>query len=491
MSKKQDSNNPPGNNRLPESALRAINWTATALSIAGVFAGHFMHWFLIPSVSALFFGVTLLLWLFSLAYCNSYSFCKHFRWWGFVLLLLFYGLYEYDNKLCKVDYYNALVSDATEGICEGNYQYGDIAHTWIAEAYKNDELVFILINKDLSPDLWPYVIFNDEGHKEWVISKQNSGFLLPSLALYNNHKNGAIPVTSDYVLVFANARFINTRIDDERIIRLPASSLTVLRGMDLIHGYQTDEYSLPVHEFDRGKDSLEKAASLGNPAASYYLSRLYEYGWGRDVDAKSKELADKYLKQAAKEGSRSARYILGKRILEDSESHLSNVGMAIEYLSSASQLNTVGTDYSLMRSIQAGDFLSKYYLQHGNTWRPYRLTSNFLKSFDYDEYRCSLHLQSCIAREKYEEALEIIRLGEYQMQKPESFCYFIHAEMLMHGLGVEEDLAKAEQLLRYSTDVLGDSDAYSLLADLYRKQGRDGADFLDSLSSIQFNPNVK
>lgn len=451
------------------SAIKAMTLVSTLLSVAGVFAAFYYH--LISSITwcTIIGGVFFIIAIVCTSLKEKYPFCKQY-WiisWIVVVLLVVACVLVYKHVDLKKD--NERLADVTESFVELAY-HKDSTSDWIPTAYEEGNLVCLLVDSELEEDEFIRIAFNI---KEVV--RNSSDPEIPDFKCVLKDSLGAV-IKTKYVLSLAYAPYLKDSFDDKRVIRMPESVMIVSRGMDLMNAFK----------FEQGKALLEKADSLGNPSAAYYLSRLYGSGWGREPQL---DTSNYYLQRAAMNGSRTAKRILGKSILsKSSDFPQPNEGEAIDYLTSASLIQTFGSESIVNNATDALYFLSNYYRDRGNPKRAYRLSSDFLDYFDDPAFKYTFHLSNCFAAHKDAQAMEIVREGE---RNNNPYCYAAHAQMLMEGVGFEKDYGKAESLLRFTADSLHYGRAYLLLAELYDRQGRPGADFFRGLYNVNFTPEVK
>ena len=372
------------------------------------------------------------------------------------------------------NYDNELVADATESIVECGYLQ-DTSAVWIQESFENNSLVLLLVDSKMDQEELKEAIIDQSETKRFYFGKSDYEY---RVKLHYMRRYDAI-INSKYVLALAYGPHLKKDIKHKKIKQVPESALMVAKGVALVDKC----------DFVGAKDCLESADSLGNGAAAFYLYKMYSFGWGCEPDeTEIINIGNKYLKRAADNGSRSAQYVLGKRMLSDPDCSLYDIGRGINYLSRASVLKTVASVYSVNTSFDANHFLCNYYRTHHKDRMAYDLSAKFLKAYDDPDARCTAHLINCLCCDEYKEALEIIELGE-KNQHP--YTYVIHAQLLMNGRAGKRDFKKAEALLRYAADSLNYSNAYHVLAGLYRYQMKDGAAFLEALDNVNYSFEVK
>lgn len=232
-------------------------------------------------------------------------------------------------------------------------------------------------------------------------------------------------------------------------------------------------------------DSLALADSLGNAFACYLLYLYYSEGHKTEPDLK---LAHIYLNKAANTGSRLARVILGEEHLNNRHASSYEKAIGIDLLKRAASLSSVATKSTVENAKEALSYLNKYYTETGQFKEAYKLTKNYINTF-YD-YDYAYHVDNCIKREYYKEALSYISKGESERN---AHCYYVHAEMLAKGLGVPRDIHKAEILYRFASDSLNYWPAYKGLYELFRDnecpQTRDTS-FWKQLYTIKFSNRI-
>ena len=102
-------------------------------------------------------------------------------------------------------------------------------------------------------------------------------------------------------------------------------------------------------------------------------------------------------------------------------------------------------------------------------------------------------MDNCLRTGRYSEASDIIQRGAKSKDNQEAgYCKVVQARMFHEGLGVEQDLRKAELALRYASDSLDYPFARKMLAEFYSTEGyKDEAAFWQRLYDIRFRSTIK
>lgn len=393
---------------------------------------------------------------------------------GFMLLFTLIGLFvSYKKEEDNTD--NELLSDVTMFITE---EFPSIVDNpdrgrWLPEAIKSGRVAYILVPPDTNMEADGYFDKSFGG-----IIDADSTMLHAFMMTINENET---KVASRYnLLILSGPRFNERKKLDKRIgIILPGKGISaVLDGI----------LEMNQGNWDAARCLFEKAESLGNAAGAYHLARWYKSGYGREPDKNSARESKNKMRMAAENGSREARVELGRMYLLDSVSTPLQRVDGEKYLRKAALVKTVATLNNISCSRRALDGLNDYLRAVKRFKEAYELTKDSYAELNDPYFRYVSHLDNCLSRKEYTEALDIIREGELEGF---GYCYLVHAGLLTNGKGLKKDYAEAEKLLRYAADSLDYYPAYRGLADLYRKADVDGCEFWERLYEARYSNRVE
>ena len=377
------------------------------------------------------------------------------------------------------------LSDATEGLVQAlGFQNVDERFDWLMDAVHNQEGITMLV-----PSEWNVFDFCKE-----VFDPNRVGLDYPGcdslhyrilwFSVFGESGKEEYKIQSEYNLAYVYGPHLKDSFRIDGAITYGESVNYVLNG--ILH--------MQKWEWEEAKIDFEQADYLGNPAGTYYLSNWYSVGYGVDPMSDANEgrrKGEELLARAADEGCRTARVKLGKRIMGDPGHTPVQISKAEDYLRSAAILTSTAAPGVIREAQEALVALNFYYNTTGKNRKAYRMTKKCYQSYNNLQVKYNEHLNNCLKRRSgkyYKEAMEIIGEGE---PIGEGNCYVAHAVMCMYGLGVKEDSDRAEGLLRYAVDSLDYYPAYKTLAELYRKEKRNGSAFFEDLYNIRFSRNVQ
>ena len=365
-----------------------------------------------------------------------------------------------------------ILSDATMGLA-GPYidliqfpQY----RGWLPKAVDNKNLEFILISP--SEDANTFVQHVYDSTKVIKDHPNEKSIQLPIISSKTTNAYGRL--FSKYQLVVLFSPYLKENWDTSSCIILPKSTTTVLEGLNCII----------TKRWDSAREKFLEAEMEGNAAGSYYLAWMYEKGFGMSPETKEKKLST--YQKAADNGSREARYILGKQIIEDSLSSSLEKEIGEKYLRLAARVNTIASINTIEYSQKSTIALNSILRATGRNKEAYKLTRDSYNSFN-NPYLNLVHLQNCISCRKYKEAFSIIKEGE---ENRDSHCFVVHARMLIRGIGCHKDYLEAQRLLQFAADSLDYSLAYRELSQLWKAARVDDDGFWETLYEINFSNNI-
>ena len=275
-----------------------------------------------------------------------------------------------------------------------------------------------------------------------------------------------------YKVAAVYGQLVPAGYDEKTYRRLPESCFLTYEGVK----------AFTSRNWSEAKTCLEKADSLGNGVASYYLHLIHDLGCGQVPD---KDSAKVYLGRSSDLGYRVARYDIGKEILSDPSSSSLSRAEAEDILARAALVSDIADGSILQHCIDAGDLLQQYYRSSGRLGKALRVSramySDYLPDLKYTSY-----LDNCLLKGRYRKARALIKEAESSGGKyPYAYC--VHARMLYTGSGVAKDTAEAERLLRYAADSLGYRLALKELSLLYSAMGDENkAELWQRLYDIDF-----
>ena len=443
------------------SLKNVISSSATLISIVS-----YIVWLLINKPNA---GVWLLIAILSvLLLIGAFSFRS---WWGkyllfscTVLLAFTIGYRIYLNRTQAQE--TALGQLSNETMAAATiYQQVVIdpsSWPWFEDAVLQDEVLYLLVPSSVPPKTFQLNAIDKDVYEK---AYPNSISALFSIEEINKRL-----FLSDYYLAVLPSRFIKKGNTFRRCIVLPESVSLVVKALVI---------SEAKKNFNESYRLLEKADSLGNGAASYYLSDWYSSGVGSEKRPKD---AEKQLQKAIDRGTTDALYEAANKILSDTTSSIFDRVKAEDYLLKAVRRSRTESVYTNSVRRHSLLLLNDYYHSTNRLRRAYKLTKEHSTTVDGD-IKYNWHLSNCLELGKYDEALKIIEDGKKDGHPQ---AYIIFGKMLSEGLGVKKDFAEAEKNLRFAADSLNASYAYRLLSDLFKNAGAPSSEvaFWDNLYKI-------
>lgn len=242
---------------------------------------------------------------------------------------------------------------------------------------------------------------------------------------------------------------------------------------------------METFNWEKSRSLFEESSRLENPAGTYYLAKWYGTGCGTEADP------DEYrrkLEEAARNGSRLARYEWANGVLAYGSASPVEKAKAVDFLKSAYSLKTVATLTTVLTSQRSVQLLSRYYQKTGQGIRAFLATRSYLKAFDNPHIRYHDHLVNTLTLGLSRRALKAVREGE-TLGIPN--CYYIHGMMYAQGIGEKENRREAEKYLRYAGDELHYREAYLGLAMLSdKRKAKRASDFWRMMYDVNFSDTI-
>lgn len=447
--------------KIAESVLKGVSGVFSALGFIYMYGQD-----LIQAWSGWIFGICTLALLVSL-YLKNKVWARSLQIIVVVFLVLFVGnlvrekirarRYDAEEELANV----TLGFADGYGSCLQKISIGD--RKLLEEAVRDEKMDYLLVPTSVSDST---LLRGIERKQKDIITVQDSYEIDKKL------------LKSDYYIIAVYNR--NNRLKyRQSIIVLPESVSIAMKGVT---------YLSSDNDWDEGFRCLRKSDSLGNAGATLLLAKWLSIGLGKEPA--SKETVDSLTAAAAAKGAREACYKIGSSILESEKTSREERAKAEETLLRACTLKRVASHYDIAIAFKAIQLLNEFYLSTGRVRDAYKLTKKNYKKLPNPNVGYKLHLDNCLLRGKYSEAVAIVKEAE---PKGFPYAFLVHARMAQMGLGMEKDLGEAERLYRYCADTLGIPMAYRELAQLYREQEGDSprAEFLEGLADVDFKGRVE
>ncbi len=402
---------------------------------------------------SLFAGYVIVVCLIVIIVCIRYWEKEKITHWiapcAFVLLLL--SAWETNKSIIhsQKETENELIADATESAMNGYDLYDPQAKEWLKRAVLDDNLLYILVPARQKYESILFSLYDDKHLDRDTLGRPLYRMMISRAELQS------IVLESKYYLLALYRPYLKKgyEIDNYRV--LPESVSLTMRGY----------VSQSIKSFDEAKAFYYRADSLSNAAATACLANWYSSGFGEDPD---KDLAIDFLYRAAEEGSRYARLYLGTKVLSETKSDVFQRAKAEDFLKKASILESVISYNTAIEAEDAASCLSTYYRKTNRFRDAYKLSKKCYAVFTNPNLKYGVHLDNCLSMGYYDEAMGLIQEGE-KIRFPN--CYLAHAELFLRGEGVEQNVLKAEELLRFAADSLGEYIAYDRLASIYHALG--------------------
>lgn len=445
--------------KIAESVLKGVSGVFSALGFIYMYGQD-----LIQAWSGWIFGICTLALLVSL-YLKNKVWARSLQIIVVVFLVLFVGnLVREKIRARRYDAEEEL-ANVTLGFADGySNSLREIPlkdRKWLEEAVRDEKMDYLLVPTSVSDSIFLRGIARDP---KIITSFKNS----PGIGKKQFH--------SDYYIIAVDKTHLKKGLKyRQSIIVLPESVSIAMKGVT---------YLSSDNDWDEGFRYLRKADSLGNAGATLLLAKWLSIGLGKEPA--SKETVDSLTAAAAAKGAREACYKIGSSILDSEKTSREERAKAEEALLRACTIKRVASHYDIAIAFKAIQLLNEFYLSTGRVRDAYKLTKKNYKEFPNPNVGYKLHLDNCLLRGKYSEAVAIVKEAE---PKGFPYAFLVHARMaqmaLYHG--------EAEELYRYCADTLGIPMAYRELAQLYREQEGDSprAEFLEGLADVEFKGRVE